>query len=60
MEKIVEKIVVEMTWEAFDKFTPAQRLQLYKTIDTFMNNIAEKFAWNEEAFSIKNKTEKEG
>ena len=44
MEKIVEKIVVEMTWETFDKFTPAQRLQLYKTIDTFMNNIAEKFA----------------
>ena len=56
----MEKIVVEMTWEVPDKCTPEQKSHLRNLVDTFMNNIAEKFAWDEETFSIENKTKKEG
>ena len=53
----MEKIIVEMTWEVPDKCTPTQRNHLHNMVDTFMNNVAEKFAWDEETFSIENKTE---
>lgn len=55
----MEKIIVEMTWEVPNKCTPAQRNLLRNKIDTFMNNIAEEFAWDEEMFSIENETNKE-
>ena len=52
----MERIIVEMAWEAPDKCTPVQRKQLHNMIDEFMNNIAEQFAWDEEMFSIENET----
>lgn len=55
----MEKIIVEMTWEVPCKCTPVQKNLLRNKIDTFMNNIAEEFAWDEEMFSIENETEKE-
>lgn len=55
----MERIVVEMTWEVPDKCTYAQRVQLRNMIDTFMNDVAEELAWDEETFSIENKTNKE-
>ena len=53
----MEKIIVEMTWEVPNKCTHAQKKQLRNMIDTFMNNIAEEFGWDEETFSIEKKTE---
>jgi hypothetical protein len=55
----MERIIVEMTWEVPNKCTPAQRKLLRNMVDTFMNNVAEKFAWDEEMFSIENDLEKE-
>lgn len=55
----MEKITVEMVWEIPGKCTPIQKRLLRSMIDTFMNNVAEEFAWDEEMFSIESKTDKE-
>ena len=55
----MERIVVEMAWEVPNKCTYTQRVQLRDMIDTFMNEVAEKLAWDEETFSIESKTKKE-
>ena len=52
----MERVVIEMAWEVPNECSIAQRNQLRDMIDTFMNNVAEKFAWDEETFSIENKS----
>ena len=53
----MKKVIVEMAWEIPTECSVEQRIHLHNMIDTFMNNVAEKFAWYEETFSIENKTE---
>lgn len=54
----MEKVTVEMIWEVPNECTPEQKNQLRNMVDSFMNDVAEEFAWNEEMFSIEK--EKEG